>query len=183
VLDGFALGARHGIDADHLAAIAELSASERGGVRGFRIGLRYALGHAAALTVIGFAAGATDLEVPAWVVGLTIVGLGAWAAGRLLIGHSHPHAHIDPLTGEHIRHEHRHTHALGVGVVHGLGGAPSAVLAGGRGGLALVAFALGLLIVNGGVGAVAGLTTKVAAIAWLGIVASTVYGGALIVGL
>lgn len=180
MLDAFALGARHGLDADHLAAISELTAGERGGVRGFVAGVRYALGHAAAVAAIGFVAGAAGLDVPAWIVGATLVGLGLWAA-RLLWGHTHEHEHL--VEGVRVRHAHRHRHAIGVGIVHGLGGAPSAVLAGGRGGLALLAFTVGLLVVNGAVGAVAGVSTKVAVIAWVGIVAGTAYGSALVVGM
>lgn len=180
MLDAFALGARHGLDADHLAAISELTAGERGGLRGFLAGIRYALGHAVAVAAIGFAAGEAGLEVPAWVVGATLIGLGAWAAGRLLWGHTHEHAHV--IDGVEIHHRHRHRHAVGVGLVHGLNGAPSAVLAGGRGGVALAAFTIGLLLVNGAVGAAAGVSTKVAAIAWAGIAGGTVYGIALVAG-
>jgi hypothetical protein len=129
VLDAFALGARHGLDADHLAAISELTASQRGGLRGFVAGIRYALGHAAAVAAIGLAAGASHFEIPAWVVGVTLIGLGVWAAVRLAWGHSHEHVHVDPGSGAPVQHTHRHRHAVGVGVVHGLGGAPSAVLA------------------------------------------------------
>lgn len=182
MLDVLALGVRHGVDADHLAAISELTASERGGVRGFLAGTKYALGHAAAVIVLGLVAAASGFDVPAWVVGWTLVGLGAWAAARLVVGHTHEHEHVDPATGERIRHQHRHRHAVGVGVIHGLGGAPSAVLAGGRGGWALIAFVTGLLVTNGAVGAVAGVTTKVAALAWVGVVAGSVYGVALIAG-
>jgi len=89
---------------------------------------------------------------------------------------------VDPDTGQRIRHRHRHRHAVGVGVIHGLGGAPSAVLAGGRGGWALLAFTAGLLISNGAVGAIAGVTTKVAVLAWVGVVGGTTYGIALIAG-
>ena len=180
MLDAFALGARHGLDADHLAAISELTASERGGLRGFLAGVRYALGHALAVAAIGYAAGSAGVDVPGWVVGATLVGLGAWAAWRLLAGHTHEHTHV--IDGEVVHHSHRHTHAVGVGIVHGLGGAPSAVLAGGRGSLALAAFTVGLLLVNGAVGAFAGATTKVAALAWAGIVGGTAYGVALVAG-
>jgi hypothetical protein len=182
VLDALALGARHGLDADHLAAISELTAAERGGWHGFLAGLRYALGHAVALLVLGLVAGATGVEVPAWVVGATLIGLGAWAAFRLLVGHTHEHVHLDPATGERVRHAHRHRHAVGVGVVHGLGGAPAAVLTAGRGGTALAAFTIGLLVVNGAVGAVAGVTTKVAVLAWVGVAGGTAYGVALAAG-
>ncbi len=181
MLDAFALGARHGLDADHLAAISELTAGERGGVVGFVAGIRYALGHAAAVAALGYAAGEAGVEVPGWVVGLTLIGLGVWAAVRLGWGHTHEHDHV--VDGTVIRHAHRHRHAVGVGVVHGQGGAPSAVLAGGRGGLALAAYTIGLLLVNGAVGAVAGTTTKVTALAWAGIVGGSAYGAALCVGL
>lgn len=131
VLDAFALGARHGLDADHLAAISELTAGEGGGRCGFVAGVRYALGHAVAVAAIGFAAGAAGLEVPAWVVGATLIGLGAWAAVRLARAHSHEHEHEHVVDGVRVRHEHRHRHAIAVGLVHGLGGAPSAVVVGG----------------------------------------------------
>ena len=182
MLDALALGARHGFDADHLAAISELSAAERGGWRGFVAGIRYALGHAVAVVALGLVAGATGVDVPAWVVGWTLVGLGAWAALRLLWGHRHEHEHIDEESGGRVRHTHRHRHAVGVGMVHGLGGAPSAVLVGGRGGLAVVAFAVGVLFANGAVGLVAGVSSRAAALAWLGIAGGTVYGVALIAG-
>jgi hypothetical protein len=182
VLDSLALGARHGFDADHLAAISELSASERGGVRGFLAGAKYALGHAAVVIALGLVAATAGVEIPGWVVGWTLVGLGGWAAVRLLWGHTHVHEHVDPATGDRVVHRHRHRHAVGVGMVHGLGGAPSAVLVGGRGGWALIAFTAGLLVSNGAVGAVAGVSTKVAALAWVGIAGGTAYGVALIAG-
>jgi hypothetical protein len=180
MFDAFALGARHGIDADHLAAISELTASERGGFVGFLAGIRYALGHAVTVAAIGFVAGQAGLEVPAWVIAATLVGLGLWALVRLAWGHTHEHIHV--VGGEVVRHTHRHRHAVGVGMIHGLGGAPTAVLAGGRGGLALLAFTGGLLLVNGLVGAAAGVSTKVMAIAWAGALGGTAYGIALWLG-
>jgi high-affinity nickel-transport protein len=186
VLDAFALGARHGFDADHLAAISELTASQRGGVLGFVAGIRYALGHAVSVAAIGFAAGEAGLDVPGWVIGATLVGLGLWAAVRLLRGHTHGHEHAHGIEVVHHSHRHRHggahAHAVGIGLVHGLGGAPSAVLAGSRGGLALATFAVGLLLANGMVGAIAGVSTKVALLAWVGVAGGVTYGTALMVG-
>lgn len=182
MLEAFALGARHGLDADHLAAISELTASERGGLVGFLAGTRYALGHAVAVAAIGFAAGEAGIDVPVWVIGLTLVALGLWSAVRLrLLGHTHAHDHV--VGGTVVRHSHRHRHAVGVGLVHGLGGAPSAVLAGSRGGVGLAAFTAGLLLANGAVGAVAGATTRVTVLAWLGIAGGVGYGAVLMVGL
>ena len=181
MLDAFTLGARHGFDADHLAAISELTASERGGVAGFLAGAKYALGHAVTVGVLGLAAGAAGFDTPSWMIGATLVGLGLWAAYRLIRGHTHAHDHV--VDGVRIRHRHRHRHAAGVGLVHGLAGAPSAVLAGGRGGLALLAFTVGLLVANGLVGAVSGVTTRLAPIAWAGVAGGTIYGAALLTGM
>jgi hypothetical protein len=181
VLDAFALGARHGLDADHLAAISELTAGERGGLLGFLAGARYAMGHAVAVVAVAIAVGESGIDIPDWVIGLTLIGMGLWAAVRLrVVGHSHGHSHM--VDGEVIHHTHRHRHAVGVGLVHGLGGAPGAVLAGSRGGLGLAAFTIGLLIVNGAVGAVAGATTRVMALAWVGIVGGVGYGAVLVLG-
>jgi hypothetical protein len=181
VLDAFTLGARHGFDADHLAAISQLTAGERGGFAGFVAGSKYALGHAATVAALGLVAGAAGLETPDWVIGATIVGLGLWAAVRLGWGHTHEHEHV--VDGVRVRHRHRHRHAAGVGLVHGLGGAPTAVLVGGRGGVALVAFTAGLLLSNGVIGAVGGATARLTALAWLGVVGGTTYGVAMIAGL
>lgn len=189
MLDILGLGLRHGLDADHIAAISELTASERGGRVGFSAGLRYALGHAVTVGVVGAVLGASGIVVPTWVIGATLVGLGAYAAWRLATTHHHTHEHVlDDVTVQHAhRHQrrrpHRHAHASSVGLVHGLGGAPSVVLVGGRGISALVVFGLGLILANGAIGAVAGVTTKLRALAWAGVGGGIVYGAALGTGL
>jgi hypothetical protein len=184
VLDALALGARHGWDPDHLAAIAELTASQRGGWHGFVLGIRYALGHAATVALLGLVASEAGLSTPDWLIGLTLVGLGGWALWRLVLGHTHEHAH-EPSDDDHLHHHpeeptgphrHRHRHAVAVGALHGLGGAPAAILVGGQGRVALLVFTGGLLVSNGVVGAIAGATTRVAVVAWAGAVAGTVYG-------
>jgi len=191
MLDALALGVRHGFDPDHLAAITELTASERGGWRGFVLGVRYAVGHAVMVGALGVAASRADLDAPGWVIGATLVGLGAWAMWRLARGgiyeHDHVHDHRDG-PHDHVhdghpvgRHSHPHRHAVAVGAVHGLGGAPVAVLAAGGGGGAVVAFTVGLLLANGAIGAVAGTTTRLSAVAWAGAIAGTGYGAFLII--
>lgn len=179
MLDVLALGARHGFDADHLAAIAELTAGERGGLVGFGAGLKYALGHALTIAVLGYAAGAAGIEVPSWLIGLTLLGLGAWASYRLVWSHTHEHE----VGGRTVRHAHRHRHAIGVGMVHGLGGAPGVVLAGSRGPMALLVFTVGLLVANGTVGAFAGATSRILVLAWVSIVLGSAYGVVLVAGL
>ncbi len=49
------LGLRHGPDIDHVAANSDLSATEGGGLRAFRLSTVYALGHAAVLVAFGVA--------------------------------------------------------------------------------------------------------------------------------
>ena len=84
-LTAFGLGLRHGIDWDHIAAIADLTGSSSDRRRGFVLSLWYAVGHAAVVLVLGGAlilAGATIPEsLDTWmgrVVGLTLVLLGGY---------------------------------------------------------------------------------------------------------
>ncbi|MEM7143023.1 MAG: hypothetical protein AAF548_18515 [Actinomycetota bacterium] len=81
----FGLGLRHGIDWDHIAAIADLTGSSRDRREGWWRSLWYALGHAAAVFVLGVAAIAAGSAIPAGlddamgrIVGLTLVVLGVW---------------------------------------------------------------------------------------------------------
>ncbi|MGI9595208.1 MAG: hypothetical protein ACR2QK_03555 [Acidimicrobiales bacterium] len=90
-LTAFGLGLRHGIDWDHIAAIADLSSTAENRRRGFVLSFLYAVGHGLIVIVLGTAAilfGATLPEgVDVWmgrVVGLTLVALGAWVIVELL---------------------------------------------------------------------------------------------------
>ncbi|MBI3620445.1 hypothetical protein HY214_04890, partial [Candidatus Roizmanbacteria bacterium] len=78
-------GLRHGIDWDHLAAIADISGSAVTTREGWWYGTLYALGHAMVILVLGFAAVLFGLKLPAWVdrvmepiVGTTLIILGLW---------------------------------------------------------------------------------------------------------
>ena len=87
----FALGARHGLDWDHIAAITDLTAPRRGdgpgarhGRRGLSLSLCYCLGHGLVLAVLGGLVLLLGVGLPAgldavfeYVVGLTLVTLGA----------------------------------------------------------------------------------------------------------
>jgi hypothetical protein len=80
----FALGLRHGIDWDHLAAISDLVGTQRSRGRSMFAATCYALGHAAVVIAVGavaivFAAQlpATVGEVMERVVGVTLLVLGA----------------------------------------------------------------------------------------------------------
>jgi high-affinity nickel-transport protein len=91
---GFLLGARHGLDWDHIAAITDLTA--QGGAVGRRrnlgLALWYCIGHGVVIILIGVAALGLGLHLPPVidrvfesVVGVTLVVLGVvvlWQLGR-----------------------------------------------------------------------------------------------------
>ena len=84
----FALGARHGLDWDHIAAITDLTAprpeqTSAAGRRGLALSLWYCTGHGLVLAVLGALVLLLGLGLPAGldtvfelVVGLTLVALG-----------------------------------------------------------------------------------------------------------
>ncbi len=85
LLTAFTLGLRHGVDWDHIAAIADLSGSAESRRRGFVLSFLYALGHAVVVFVLGTAvilfSASLPIAVADWmsrVVGVTLVGLGLW---------------------------------------------------------------------------------------------------------
>jgi cytochrome c biogenesis protein CcdA len=91
LLTALGLGLRHGIDWDHIAAIADLSGSAENRKRGFALSMAYALGHAAVVFALGAAAVAFGLAIPdgldTWmgrVVGITLIALGLWILVELL---------------------------------------------------------------------------------------------------
>jgi cytochrome c biogenesis protein CcdA len=96
----FLLGLRHGSDYDHIAAITDLGSAEREPGRAMRLGLLYALGHAATVLVLGLAAILFRVSLPEridrWsqqVVGLTLLGLGVYVLYASVFGteeHAHP---------------------------------------------------------------------------------------------
>ena len=85
LLTAFALGIRHGVDWDHIAAISDLCGSAETRRRGLRLSFLYAIGHAAVVLVLGAVVILFDAAIPdgldewmARVVGLTLIGLGGW---------------------------------------------------------------------------------------------------------
>ncbi len=142
LLAGVAAGALHALSGpDHLAAITPLSMSQERNA--WRIGLRWGLGHAAGVAVVGVLLLAfhqfLDLDrFSLWserMVGAVLIGLGIWGLrqARSKWIHSHPHEHDN---GGHVHihfhppgqapesstaHDHSHT-ALAVGLLHGFAG-------------------------------------------------------------
>jgi hypothetical protein len=144
LLLGLVMGVRHALEADHLAAVASLSADSRSPRELLRVAGAWGLGHG--LTLLGLALlwvcagvgvperGRPFLEAAA---GVMLIVLGAdllrhRAPGALRF---HPHRHADGTRHVHAhRHdparagaEHRHAphpvrRALLVGAIHGAGG-------------------------------------------------------------
>jgi len=91
------LGFRHGFDYDHIAAISDITSvqTERG--RGMRLGLLYALGHAATVAVLGSAVILFQRSLPEGMdriaerlVGITLLILGVYVLGSLFRGDTPP---------------------------------------------------------------------------------------------
>lgn len=91
LLTAFGLGLRHGIDWDHIAAIADLSGTAESRKRGFLLSMTYAFGHGLVVFGLGTLAIAFGLAIPdsldAWmgrIVGLTLIALGVWILSELI---------------------------------------------------------------------------------------------------
>ena len=126
-LIGLVAGAGHVLaGADHLAVVSPLAASRRSGA--WRTGLRWGLGHAGGVTVIGLAAAllreALPLEqITAWserAVGISLIAVGLWALAAVVstlrapAGGERPHPALHGREGR---------AAFAVGLLHGTAGA------------------------------------------------------------
>jgi ABC-type nickel/cobalt efflux system permease component RcnA len=147
---GFALGLRHALDPDHVAAMATLISQERGVLRSCLRGTVWGIGHTTALLAAGIVVLAFKLRIPPAVervteilVALVLIGLGGHVLFRTLgaislhrhqhthggTAHSHVHVHIGDAA------EHRHVHLwrtvpqpLLMGLLHGLAGSGALIL-------------------------------------------------------
>jgi hypothetical protein len=139
---GLALGMRHALEPDHLAAVSNMVATRpRAGAAAW-IGACWGLGHSLALFIVGGALLLLRAEVPLWLgdlfelgVAFMLIGLGARGVVRALRSgrqglaarapHSHggaPHVHEGPAQHLHLG---RWTLARGplvIGLMHGLAG-------------------------------------------------------------
>ena len=120
-LTGFLAGLLHVLAGpDHLAAIAPLAVD--GARRAWITGLRWGLGHASGVVVVGVLSLLLREVLPvAWLsawaeraVGVVLIGIGLWSFRRSLTRHVHTHEH------EHdgARHIHVHLHADGTAHHH-----------------------------------------------------------------
>lgn len=88
LLSAAVLGFRHGLDYDHIAAITDISSVQAKPRDAMRYGLLYVAGHATTVGVLGAAAIAFRISLPAatdrWaerLVGITLVVLGIYVLG------------------------------------------------------------------------------------------------------
>jgi hypothetical protein len=91
LLSSFAFGFRHGIDWDHIAAITDITSSQRSVRIGLRFATLYAAGHAVVVFVIGIVAIGLGSRLPdsvdsamGRVVGVTLIVLGVYVLYALI---------------------------------------------------------------------------------------------------
>ena len=127
---------RHAFDRDHVAAVTHFISLEPDPVKSAWFGVRWALGHAVAVLVLGSLILIFHLKFdPAFeryaelAVGVTLIVLGIWRLVLLWRERRHTHRHRH----EHKEHQHEHSHEPGrdhvhrfaptlVGLVHGASG-------------------------------------------------------------
>ncbi|PZF75762.1 urease accessory protein [Aestuariivirga litoralis] len=154
VFFGFLLGLQHALEADHIAAVASLTADKKGVRNIIRHGAVWGLGHALVLGAFGGAVYALELTLSGrlasgleFAVGIMMVLLGARLLYVLLRDRVHFHTHRHGAENVHFHaHSHagdvknhalsRHGHAhpaggwrrsLAVGMMHGLAGSAALV--------------------------------------------------------
>ncbi len=143
------LGFRHGFDYDHIAAISDITSVQTDRWRGMRLGLLYALGHAATVAGLGSAVILFQLSLPDGMdriaerlVGITLLILGVYVLGSLFQGNSPPRSRFHIIAGalrwlhwklKSYGHDHQipapvqdgwnydAKSVLMIGVIHGLG--------------------------------------------------------------
>lgn len=125
LLTALVAGFAHALEADHMAAVTTFVSRRPRPLEAVGFGLRWGVGHSAAIFVVGSALIALDLRLPDGLarglefgVGTLLLGLGLW----LLWGVLHERAHR--LAGGAVHaHERGDRHgSLWVGVAHGLAG-------------------------------------------------------------
>jgi high-affinity nickel-transport protein len=97
LLSAAVLGFRHGFDYDHIAAISDITSVQKLPARAMRLGLLYALGHAATVAVLGSLVIFFHLSLPHGIdrfaellVGITLIVLGVYVL-RCVVLRRHGH--------------------------------------------------------------------------------------------
>lgn len=131
----FVVGLAHALEPDHMVAVTAFVTRRPGPRAAVEFGVRWGVGHAIAVLVVGTLLILLGVQVPGGietgleaVVGAVLIGLGAWVlwSSRTLRAHEHVEPGGEWVTHVHVhgdRSHHRHGHALGiVGALHGLAG-------------------------------------------------------------
>ena len=145
---GFLLGLRHALDVDHLAAVSTIVSARRSLWRSALVGVVWGLGHTASLLAVAVVLIALHAEIPEVVgqlfefgVAVMLVALGirllhSVARGGALHahvhdhgGHGHLHPHLHPPGFADHDHGPGHRRPFVIGLVHGLAGSGSLMLA------------------------------------------------------
>lgn len=153
VFFGFLLGLQHALEADHIAAVASITADKKGVRNIVRHGAVWGLGHALVLGAFGGAVYALELALSErlasgleFAVGIMMVLLGIRLIYVLVrdrihfhthrhggAAHFHAHSHAGDVQ-EHAQSRHAHAHRAGgwqssltVGMMHGLAGSAALV--------------------------------------------------------
>ncbi|MBT4888581.1 MAG: urease accessory protein [Rhodospirillales bacterium] len=151
---GFLLGVQHAMEADHIAAVASITAGQSRFSRFLRHGLFWGIGHALALSAFAGCVVMLRGEIPEelgasieFFVGLMLIFLGSMVIWRLIQQqvHFHVHRHADKKVhfhahdhagevAEHDKNRHQHDHAPGgvrrslfVGIMHGMAGSAALI--------------------------------------------------------
>jgi len=141
LLIGLAVGVRHALEPDHLAALSTLASEERGGARAsLSLGALWGVGHSVGLFLVGGTLALLGAHMPAHVehvlelcVAVMVVGLGVRAVlraakeGRAGVVHAHAHfgtehVHAAPVEHVHVSRITFATRPLLIGALHGLAG-------------------------------------------------------------
>jgi len=147
LLIGFALGLRHAIDADHLAAVSTIVSEKKSLLTASWVGGLWGIGHTLSLFVVGVIVILLRVQISETAearleaaVGIMLIGLGLNALRKLFSNgtvHVHTHQHGER---EHV-HIHRHdeqkrdpshhrysVRSVMVGMIHGLAGSAALML-------------------------------------------------------
>jgi high-affinity nickel permease len=156
LLLGLVTGLRHSIEADHLAAVLSVVASNQKNIkRASMLGVIWGLGHTTSLFIAGLLVLLLAVNISESVssrlefgVGIMLIFLGittftGWSMGKFFKGLRHqksssssPHKHIHYHDGN-VLHSHNHVHdtghrhghkALIIGMVHGMAGSGALLL-------------------------------------------------------
>lgn len=153
MLFGFLIGLRHALEADHVMAVASLTA-EKSTANAVRQGAVWGIGHTLTLLIVGGFVLYADGLIPENVanllelmVGFMLLILGGDLIRRVIVNkwhihthehadgrrHIHLHSHADMANQDTASHDHLHQRefplrALLVGLMHGLAGSAALVL-------------------------------------------------------